>query len=251
MRAWGWRDCADLHIGSGAAALVIPDREAVELPWQSYGVPKWVMDGPPLDRWCVTHFTLGRGLLFGIGIAVSGQIDERAASLWKTTMNPWRRLNHLFESGTTTGHCVPIVAATSALHLCSAERATLGALCIVLHARPELRARLDERARAERLAHDLSTRPLPGVVIDESIRGRTLDIEIALHQLGYVHRFGRPLPGQSVDSIDTMVAKVRGRLARLPEVAPGRSASADDVERVIRTHYLDQTPWPFDALFDD
>jgi hypothetical protein len=208
------------------------------------------MNEAVVDAWNVTYYTVGQGGVFGIAIRVTGHLDERSVAVRKDTASFWRRFNMFW--GETTGHAssrIPVVPA-SGPRMYTAERDTLSQLCDLLAGRAHLRERLHDSARVARLARDLCHTQLARPVAPEAIRGRTLDVEVALRHAGYVHRLTRPLPIDAIAPLEEVIARVRHQLDLLPSPAPGRHASDADIEAVARSHYLDVAPWPFAALFD-
>ena len=166
--------------------------------------------------------------------------------LFAATMIRLRRYHHGWSSGNLTGYVLPIVP--DALHAsCSKERATLQALVRLIASRPEVRERLADPQRMARLAVDLTTRPL-GVVHERTGMSRDgLDAVTAMHQAGFVHRFGRPLPEDNVPALERVLSGTKKLLASNPHRSVRRT---DDrvVERYVRRNYTDVEPWPFAAL---
>jgi hypothetical protein len=243
-RSAGRGRLAQLCLGAETARVQSKRADAVDLPWE------WLGSQSP-GTWAVTHYTVGQGAVFGIAIRVTGQLDDRSVSVRKDCVTWWRRVNMFFWGGRVGegGHSIPMIPANGP-RTYTAERDTLRQLCELLAERPDLRERLNDSARVEQLAHDLSRTQLARAVAPEAIRGRTVDIDVALRHAGYTYRLTRPLPGDTTAPLDEVIAHVRHQLDRLPQPAPGRNASDADIEAVARSHYLDVAPWPFDALFD-
>jgi hypothetical protein len=198
----------------------------------------------------VTHYTVGQGGVFGVAIRVTGQLDERSVTVRRDCDTWWRRMNMYWGKGFGEGgHGIPMIPANGP-RTYTAERDTLTQLCSLLARRPELRERLNEPAHVEQLAHDLCRTQLAQAVAPDAIRGRTVDIDVALRHAGYTHRLTRPLPGDTTAPLYEVITNVRHQLDRLPQPAPGRDAPDAAIEAVARSHYLDVAPWPFDALLD-
>lgn len=234
-----------LHLDPVGARLVLASHPQVTLPWDEYGSVGWVMDGPARDGWLVEAFIPGRAEA-GLAVRASGMLAVQSHHLFVASMTRWRRYNHWWASGTLTGHVLPIVP--DAFHAsCSKERATVQALMRLLAARPDLRERLADSQRVTRLAVDLATRPL-GVVHERTgITRDGLDTVTAMHQAGFVHRLGRPLPGDHLPEVQQVLARTQELLASNPHRS-GRRTDDGVVEGYIRSNYTDVEPWPFAAL---
>lgn len=234
-----------LRFESSGAGVLLPAYPDLLLPWERYGSVRWIMDGPAQDGWLVVAFVDGRAPA-GIGVQVSGTFAVASHELFAATMTRWRRYHHWWGSGTWTGHTLPLIP--DVLHAtCAKERATVRALIGVLTARPELRDRLGDSDRMTRLARDLAARPL-GVVYERTGMTRdALDIVHAMHRAGFVHRFGRPLPGDVLAPLAEVVSRTQQQLATNP-YRQGRHTDDRIVEKYVRRNYTDVEAWPFDGL---
>lgn len=128
------------------------------------------------------------------------------------------------------------------------QRDTVDALCRLLAERPQLRVHLDDRARMEDLIAAMQARAMTAFVFSEGFRRLKVEVQSALAALGYIHHIGgRPIPGDSLDDVETIVTRVfehwgEGRWTA--DFHPSR----DDVAKLVRRWYADPAPWPFAAL---
>ena len=198
--------CASLAIGADHVELHCPLAAPVELPWDAYGTVGAVMDhAPARDRWTILPFAAGRGGTMGIAVQVSGMFEGVAHDLIAATMN-WHRRIHHWRNHYFLGDGVPVVPSTTIFSACTKERATLSALLLVLQQRTDLRERLQDGPRMQRLATDLNAKQLVSKVQPGGTGRDSVDIVVALHQLGYFHEFGRPLAASTLAPFAALVS---------------------------------------------
>lgn len=218
----------------------------VKLPWDAYGEIGSPLDGPPRDAWCITPWyttQLGSG---GIAVHVSGRFEHASSGLPRDeSLNPTLRLDHHRVTAMLMGRSVPLV--TSPELPAGRERDTLEALIEVLSRRPELRARLDDRACIDLLAVDLTFGLQIRPIVDTGERRDSVDMHTALRVAGLVHPFGRPLQPHALAPLDEVIASARAALEANPYRA-GRTTNDARLERIVRREYYDVAPWPFRAL---
>lgn len=238
-----------LSLAADAVRVSTSGLDPVTLPWALYGENTGGMGSVPRDGWLITSFALGRYAEFGVAVHVTGELVVSTHDLYRTTMSRWRRFHAWGRGRLGTGQGLPIVPAWTAVGICEAERATLGALLTVLSQEPGLRQRLSEPLRLQQLAQDLSVRVLGPVVEKGGIGRDSADVLHAMHKAGFVHRYGRPLAIGSVSSLDRATEMTRAHLEANP-YRKGRATDGRLLERLLRRNYLDVEPWPFAALVE-
>jgi hypothetical protein len=98
-----------------------------------------------------------------------------------------------------------------------------------------------------RLAADLTSRPL-GVVYERTGVSRDgVDIVWAMHEAGFIHRFGRPLPDEPRLPLEQVMTRTREVLGTNPHRV-GRHTEDRVIETYVRRNYVDVEPWPFAAV---
>jgi hypothetical protein len=212
----------------------------------------------PPDEWHITPFVT-RWASAGLAILVSGAFADEAHDLHAASMTLFRRLNHGWpdrSSGLTlpiVPDSVPIVLDSELIVFdgfagpCERELTTLDALCRVLSAEPELRARLDEPENMAILTKGLAERSLVRAPDKSGLRRDSIDIVHAMHSCGFRHRFGRPLPDDQLPSLTEVVERTMAALAT-NKFRVGRSIDRSEVEKYARCNFTDVEPWPFEGL---
>jgi len=64
-----------------------------------------------------------------------------------------------------------------------------------------------------------------------------------------VHRYGRPLAATELPPLSEVLQQTRALLERNP-YRKGRTTDTALLEKIVRGHYYDVTPWPFAALVE-
>lgn len=237
-----WRRGKVLTLTFTEPGLVVTTDRApagVTLPWAAF-----VPDGS--DGWAISWWTSGQAGMFGVAVVVHGVLVESTAALASATRTPWRSFD-LRRSGHDTGVALPVLPGSSEFSRYQAERGTLAALCHVLRDRTDLRHRLEQPVRMERLAREMQRDLLPPRTPPAHPARGVADVLAAMRQAGYVHRFGRPLSRADVERSSLVVDEVCTRIMFDPHRL-GRPVDTALVDRVVRSHYLDVRPWPFAAL---
>ncbi len=195
--------------------------------------------------WWLTTWASGNSGPAGVAVAVSGDDVEHTArvrELRSSWRNRWTRLD-------AKDVAIPLVVASMLDPRIDAERGIVTVLCQVLAGRPELRARLAERGRTERLLADIRRRPLPAVSDVDPITRRPLEVVLSLRRLGYTHVLdGRPLPDEVLPPLDEVVSRVLADLRRNP-FSRDLGIGERQVSAAVRQRYLVE-PWPFGALMN-
>jgi len=223
---------------------------SVALPWERYGNVHHVMDRVVGDGWAVTAYAYGGASAFGLAVVVSGEFASAAHDLHELTMTRWRRLvtwGSNVES-TLTGRELPVLTAHGPRQF-DAERGTVTALMMVLVGNPQMRARLSDPSTVGRLVSDLANGLVPLVYESGGIGRDSVDFIWALHQAGYVHRYGRPLTVTDLPPLSEVMRTTQELLERNP-YRSGRQTDTALLEKLVRRHYYDVAPWPFRALVD-
>lgn len=232
---------ADLLVGRDAIAVVKGDVRA-ELNWDDHAPQA----NGQVQGWAIDSWSSGRGGPIGIGLSVSGRYVESTVLVRKAATTFLNRLNRFLQSGAV----VPLCAIGRISRGVDADRDAIAALCALLTERPTARNGLADERVVTRLVQDLVSQPHDAVPFKMGSRRRTVEILNSMRGLGYEHQFaGRPLPGDEVDAIETIVPRVLDRIGSNP-YAQGVDVSEDDVRDVVRAHYTSVTPWPFGALLD-
>jgi hypothetical protein len=120
----------------------------------------------------------------------------------------------------------------------------------VLHTQKNLRPRLDNADRVNRLASDLQAGWLGHPIPHTGVGRDSTDIHTALRQGGFVHRFRRPLTTLGMPTVDEVVSRVE-ELMRANPYRADRTNDRAQIERIVRRDYAEVKPWPFVALVDD
>jgi hypothetical protein len=193
---------------------------------------------PGPDTWGLIEWGSGDEECYGLGLQLDGAYVAAGAQLRRATR---RRLAARTKP-------LPIIRGSGMYRTVPRERDTLRALFAVLSDRPELRRRLAEGGRMQRLAGDLTV-GLVQLPTTPFMRRDPDGIIDAMEREGLGHPYGRPLPGQPRVDGQAVLDAMRARIAREPK--PTRPTFDDTtMERVVRRVHLDVTPWPFGALFE-
>ena len=128
------------------------------------------------------------------------------------------------------------------------ERTTAWALCRLLATRPELRPRLVEGSRMDRLGSQMAQDPSGSTANDASLKRTTTEILTAMRRAKLTHPLGgRPVPGDRLVPRTEAIDLVFSRMKANP-YATGVEASRDQVASLLESHYFRVDPWPFGAL---
>jgi hypothetical protein len=253
-----------LRVASGGSRCIVLRflREGAEaayadgplvLPWDAYEVGRPGVDGAT-EGWRIVPFGAGSGIplqrdAFGVAIVLHGHLRSAGHEAWRTTMPWWRRALKWDDGfGTSADPLLVLLPSYSVFTRATRGRVVLDALARVLHDRPPIRAALDSPERMPRLAGALAgalprqREPRTGVRRDH------VDIEVARIAAGFVHRYGRPLPGDPMPALDDEVAEVRRRLAQNPYRHDRDPVDDAVIAAWLRRNYFDVEPWPFGAL---
>jgi hypothetical protein len=125
---------------------------------------------------------------------------------------------------------------------------TVGFLCHLLHARPDLRSGLGAPAQCERLRADVLRSPLAPVVDHLGIRSRSIEIRNAVRAAGMTHSLGgRPVAGEPLPEEDVAIETVMTWLSQ-SHSERAKTVRREEVREVLRSDYYSIDPWPFAAL---
>lgn len=244
-----WRRGRVVTLAFTEPGLVVSTDHApdVTLPWSAY-VPDSAAAsiGPGADIWSIGWWTQGQAGQFGVSVVTHGALSDSVEATADATRTWWRALD-LRRSGRTTGTALPMLPGASEFSRYAPERSTLGALCHVLRDRTDLRHRLEEPARMQRLGEAVRKHLLPGRAAPKNPTGNTADVLRAMRQAGYVHPFGRPLSRADIVRSTMVVDEVRSLVLADPHRL-GRPIDSALVDRLVRSYYLDVEPWPFAVL---
>lgn len=221
--------------------------ESAVLGWDDYGQVDFVMDTKlGRDGWVITDW----GSRFGVAVWVSGAYVGTTRPIDVATSTAWRRYIRWSSGPSLVGRSLPVLPGTTAFTAYESERATLGALCLIVHDDVSLRQRLGDATRMTSLAQELTAG------VQKFSNGATgagwdsTDIHVAMRQAGFVHRHIRPLTAHGLPSLDQVMAEVEARLRSNP-YRRDRAVDRNQVERIVRRDFLDVKPWPFASLVDD
>jgi hypothetical protein len=232
---------ASLHLGRDGVVLRMGTASA-RLEWECHRA-SGAFGSHDDGNWWLTSFARGRAGPIGIAIGVERDAAAVTAGVRAATRTLRNRFHRLLQDDAI----VPLRATGWARPGVAAERDTLSALCRALAERPAMRSRLADPACTRRLVRAMADRPL--LARPEVTAGRrdTTEVLGALRALGYRHLIGgRPLPGD-LPALDLVVDQVFERLGHDPyarDVRPTRSK----VAQIVRRHFLDVEPWPFEGL---
>ena len=245
-----WRRGKVLSLAFTQLGLVAStDRAAaVTLPWSAY-LPERVAaasTGSGDDSWTIGWWTTGQAGRFGVSVITRGALSESTEGIAAATQTMWRAFD-LRRSGHTSGVVLPVLPGASEFSRHEAARSTLAALCHVMRDRTDLRDRLEEPARMQRLATELQRNLMPARTTPQKPARDTADVLQAMRQAGYVHPFGRPRSRADSGRSTLVVDEVRTRVLTDPHRS-GRPIDTALVERLVHSHYLDVEPWPFAVL---
>jgi hypothetical protein len=230
------------EVGSGTLAPVL-------LQWSEYRALGGLGGPDDADGWRLGAFSHGRGGPFGIAVLLGGHCVAACHDLWRATMPRHRRYQAFWQG--TTGRLVrvlPIMPSSSAFTRCERERTTLEVLGSVVHERSDVRGALESAWAAAQLANDLSEHLLGPPKYAIALHRDEVDIEVARIAAGFVHRYGRPLPGDPMPSLEGAVAEVRRRLANNRYRHDRDPVDDAVIARWLRRNFFDVEPWPFGAL---
>lgn len=196
------------------------------------------------DTWRIAPWSAGRAGPIGIGIAVEGCYVEASYDLRRAALTLMARIDRLFQHDTA----VPLCARSAVSRAVDAQRELAAALCDLLADRPDLRDRLADPSRVERLVADITSAGLGSPPAAYGLRQSTTDVIWAMRQLGFGHRLhGRPLPGDEVPDEEVVIAAVLDQLKSNPHTTALDHAG---VRAVVEEHLLAVEPWPFQALLE-
>jgi len=194
----------------------------------------------------VTWYASARGGVIGVAIGVNGEPATATAGVRAATKTWLTRFHRLLEDGTA----VPLRLDWRISRSVDAERDTLSALCRLIAEQPPVRSRLADRHRVGMLIAAMANRSVRARPEVLGVKRSTMEVLTAMRSLGHRHRVGgRPLPGESLPSVELIVDQVLDHMARNP-YAQGVSLNRDAAAKLVNRHYLDVEPWPFAALTD-
>lgn len=241
---------ASLTLGANQATVQAKSA-TVDLAWAHHRSGPF--DDLPQDRWTFVpwdHEGPDARRQGGAALAVDGHYVEATAELRSRTGGPRLGSDRLRAARPK----VPLYQRRLASSwVCAADLAVLDALCALVAQRPELRPRLAERARVERLLADITGHPHGDHVPALRLRTVAVDSVQALRDLGYTHPHGgRPFPGATPVPTDRVVADVLMRLrgTRPDDRSRFEPKYAADVADLVDRAYARVEPWPFAALTD-
>jgi len=131
----------------------------------------------------------------------------------------------------------------------TADLVIVRVLCELVAEHPELRPRLAERARVERLVGDMTSIPHAQHYARTGGRRRTVEVLTSMRLLGYVHHHGRPLPDGTTPTTDEVTARVLAHV-RQNRFAQHLDITEDFVRAIVENDYTGVAPWPLRALYD-
>lgn len=200
-------------------------------------------------RWELCAWSSTRWVDRGLAIAANGELGEALKPMRKATVGVLRRLIKTFSGDEVNGVVVPVVATVGRMSLPDdRQRATVQALCAVLAREPSRRARLDDEERCRRLVADVTASwigvpaPLRGMGRDST------DIHTAMDLLGLTYDYHRPLEPLDPATADDVIDAVKAKVDANPYRAGRPPIERAEVAEIVRRHYLDIAPWPFQAL---
>ena len=222
-----------------AAVVVSAADIAAELRWED-----WVDDlGPGMNGWTVGAFYYARWGPVGISLPVRGTCQDVATPVIGSMGRFLTRLTAVQSDGPR----VTLYTGGRDARVDERERHTFRALASALAQRADLRARLGDPARVRRLAAVIGGEALAWPAPAVRPRASTTVVLTAMAELGYVHPFGRPLPGDVLPAKAEAVRQVCEHLGRRP-YAQGLQISAEQVGATFEETYFGLDPWPFASL---
>jgi hypothetical protein len=191
------------------------------------------------SAWALGYW--GGGREQGIGIDGPATLDPIRESITRLPRaygwNPYNPTLHEFP-------LVPLWAPINPPMWVPSQRSMVEALLSLLRDRPPLRTRLNDERTVEQLSSDLKRVPTSPSDI-AGVTPTSGSVRRALHALGYTFRYGRPLPCDPRDPIETVIAKVHDKLRN---GAPRADIAPDRLRNLVAAAYIDVQPWPFSAL---
>lgn len=226
---------------SSTALLAWEDFERIDLELENcIGPSRWSISGWGRSRY-------GENGSRGVGVRSDPLYGEAVRQLYTECRTLWRRARWAAEPCRKT---LPVLPREVVFFPHFGELATLRALADVLHTHEQLRSRLADANRANRLADSLRAEWLRDPIPHTGSGRDSTDIHTALRQGGFVHRFGRPLTMVGMPTVDEVVSRVE-ELMRANPYRADRTSDRAQIERIVRRNYTDVKPWPFAALVDD
>jgi hypothetical protein len=241
----GWPSDRGAGIWLRPDGLVLAARGVTAcLAWEDHDDRQWRPGGPRPNGWWVTWYATGRGGVIGVAIGVNGEAASATEAVRAAT-NTWlTRFHRLFEDGIA----VALRSDWRISRSVDAERDTLSALCRLIAEQPPVRSRLADPRRVGMLIEAMASGAVRARPEMLGVKRSTMEVLNAMRSLGHRHRVGgRPLPGESLPSVELVVDRVLDHVARNP-YAQGVSLDSDAVARLVKRHYLGIGPWPFTAL---
>jgi hypothetical protein len=236
------RHAADLRIGPESVE-VSAGGKTVGLAWSHAALDLRTRLG---DGWRLVPWICARGGCAGAAIDISGSYVERTAEIQAALQTRRNRLlRFLLEAAD-----IPLCASTVGSVRLDDDREAIGILCSILAVEPEMRARLAQPVRVNRLIHDLKTRRFRFAPFRVGFRRAVTEVLTGMRLAGFEHRFGgRPLPGVTLPPLDEVVRRVLERIAENP-YARGVVIDQERAREIVRRNYLEVEPWPLEALID-
>jgi hypothetical protein len=168
-----------------------------------------------------------------------------------TAIRTRKRFAYLANAGVNGEEVVPLYPTHRAKRHLASELATLQILCRVLADRREVRPRLLETNRMNKLLAEIATGATSEVTDKLHLRRSNVEIRTAMYSLGLVHRYGgRPLhDGESVWTADQATDAVIGSVVS-NRYSTGVAVSREQILSVLDKEYFSIRPWPLSSLFD-
>ncbi|MEQ1787426.1 MAG: hypothetical protein ABL966_10260 [Acidimicrobiales bacterium] len=213
--------------------------ETVVFPWGDYRNAK------PPDSWWMVQWGGGRIWEIGIGLYATGTYAQASSAIRRRTRTIWSRWDQWF-----TGYeSVPLYPLILGRPGGTADLVITQVLCELLAEHPELRPRLGERPRVERLIADMTSIRHSQHYARTGGRRRTVEVLTSMRVLGYVHHHGRPLPDGTTPTTEDVTARVLAHVRR-NRFAQGLDITEEFVRDIVEHDYTGVAPWPLRALYN-
>lgn len=241
VRASSAYEWIQLGLGSEFAEVRARGANPVSLPWRGASeanVEWWISSWAWVKQW-----QPGESNAAGVAVLITGSARAKCVEVIHAINSLGRRLTERDQAYAS----LPIVRSDSPAHTFEAERDTLRALVSMLESRTNLRARLDDRERMQRLVRELSVGCVALPRPTKALSRDRIDIRTAIVQSGLVYEHGRPVPGDPTVGLEEASGRVLDAL-HLNRHRQGRPVDEATVTAMVRHSYCDVEPWPFRAL---